>query len=148
MLPRMSEIRGATLTDIPRLREIRAAVRENVLRTPGLVTLADYEAHIVGRGRTWVAELDGHIVGFAAADGETASIWALFVDPEYAGRGLGRLLLAPAVAWLFDRGAQRIALSTEPGTRAEAFYRAAGWSVTGTTASGELSFELRRRTSH
>ena len=134
----------ATSTDISRLQEIRAAVRENVLSNPALVTLADYEAHIHGRGRTWVAEHDGHIVGFTSADRETASIWALFVDPAHAGRGHGRRLLDRAVAWLWDCGAPRIVLSTDPGTRAESVYRAAGWTVTGTTASGELKFELRR----
>jgi GNAT superfamily N-acetyltransferase len=140
----MSVVRMANSSDIPRLQEIRAIVRENVLRNPGLVTLADYEAHIAGRGRTWVAEDDGRIVGFASADRETASIWALFVDPGHAGRGHGRRLLDRAVAWLWDCGAQRIVLSTEPGSRAEAVYRAAGWIVTGTTTSGELKFELRR----
>jgi GNAT superfamily N-acetyltransferase len=118
----MSGIRMATSTDISRLQEIRAAVRENVLSNPALVSLADYEAHIHGRGRTWVAEHDGHIVGFTSADRETASIWALFVDPAHAGRGHGRRLLDRAVDGL----------------------GAAGWTVTGTTASGELKFELRR----
>lgn len=140
----MSGLRSATLADIPRLREIRAAVRENVLSTPGRVTVADYEAHIIGHGRTWVAEHDGRIVGFASADGATASIWALFVDPDHAGHGHGRRLLDAAVAWLWAAGAAAIVLTTGPGTRAEAVYRAAGWTVTGTTASGELAFELRR----
>lgn len=140
----MSAIRMATLSDIPRLQEIRAAVRENVLNNPALVTLADYHAHIDGRGRTWVAEHDGEIVGFSSADRETASIWALFVDPAHAGRGHGRRLLDQAVAWLWACDAPRIVLSTEPGSRAESVYRAAGWLVTGTSPSGELKFELRR----
>lgn len=140
----MRSIRPAVLADIPRLQQIRAAVRENVLRNPARVTLADYEAFIAGKGRTWVAEVDGHIVGFSSADGNDASIWALFVDPAHAGRGHGQRLLAPAVAWLWDRGAPQIVLSTEPGTRADRFYRAGGWIETGVTDHGELTFVLPR----
>ncbi len=139
-----SSHRLATLADIPRLQEIRAAVRENVLRTPGRVTVADYEAHIEGRGRTWVAEHDGRIVGFASADGDTATIWALFVDPAHEGHGHGRRLLALAVAWLWASGAETISLSTEPGTRAEHFYKTAGWTVGEPTPHGEQTFSLRR----
>lgn len=140
----MTTVRGATLSDIPRLQQIRSAVRENVLQNPGRVTLTDYEDHIHGRGRTWVAEQDGQIVGFSSADGQAAAIWALFVDPDHTGRGHGRSLIAPAVAWLWSSGAERIVLDTAPRTRAEAFYRAAGWTVTGTTAHGELVFTLHR----
>ena len=136
-------LREATLHDIPRLQEIRAAVRENVLSNPALITLADYEAHIVGHGRTWVAEVDDRIVGFCSADGERATIWALFLDPAHEARAYGRRLLGGAVEWLWSRGATAIALTTAPGTRAERFYRAAGWTVTG-MVGGEYRFVLAR----
>jgi len=136
-------LREATPRDIPRLQEIRGAVRENVLSNPALVTLGDYEAHILGHGRTWVAEVDGEIVGFSSADGERATIWALFIDPAHEARGLGRQLLARAVEWLWSRGAAEIALTTAPGTRAERFYRAAGWTVTGMVGR-EYRFVLAR----
>src|SRR5688500_18903635 len=104
-------LREARLDDIPRLREIRAAVRENVLNNPGLVTTRDYEEHIAGYGRTWVCERDGAIVGFASADGRTATLWALFVDPAHERRGVGRELLARAVEWLWRRGAAAVRLT-------------------------------------
>ena len=66
----MPTVRLATRDDIPRLQVIRAEVRENVLRNPGRVTTRDYEEHIDGRGRTWVAEIAGTLVGFVSADGE------------------------------------------------------------------------------
>lgn len=66
----MPTIRPASRAEIPRLQTIRAAVRENVLRNPGRVTVRDYEEHIDGHGRTWVAEEGGAIVGFVSADGE------------------------------------------------------------------------------
>ena len=49
----MSQIRLATLADIPRLSEIRLAVRENQLSNPGRITVADYEDYVAGRGRSW-----------------------------------------------------------------------------------------------
>lgn len=134
-------IRPASRDDIPRLQEIRAAVRENVLRNPGRVTTRDYEEHIDGRGRTWVAERDGAIVGFVSADGEKHWLWALFVDPAHEGRGVGRALLPAALAWLRERGAASVGLTTEPGTRAEQFYRAAGFVARG-VEHGELRFDF------
>jgi len=47
-------LREARLADIPRLETIRAAVRENRLSDPRLVTPRDHEEHILGAGRTWV----------------------------------------------------------------------------------------------
>lgn len=132
-------LRPATREDIPQLQLVRTAVRENVLRTPGKVTVRDYEEHIDGRGRTWVAERDGVIVGFVAVDGDKHWMWALFVDPAHEGRGIGRALLAPALAWLRARGAASVSLTTEPGTRAERFYRAAGFVAQG-LEHGELKF--------
>jgi len=140
----MSQIRLATLQDIPRMSEIRLAVRENRLSDPGRVTVADYEDFVHGRGRSWVLEQDGQIVGFSAADGETATIWALFVDPAHEARGHGRRLLQPALEWLWSRGAASVGLSTAPGTRADRFYRAGGWQVTGTSPHGEVEFALGR----
>lgn len=134
-------IRPATRLDIPQLQRVRAAVRENVLRTPGKVTVRDYEEHIDGRGRTWVAEHDGAIVGFVSVDGATSWLWALFVDPDHEGRGLGRALLAAALAWSRERGAASLELTTEPGTRAERFYRAAGFVAQG-LEHGERRFSL------
>jgi len=137
-------IRLATLHDIPRMSEIRLAVRENQLSNPGRITRADYEDFVTGRGRSWVREQDGQIVGFSAADGESATIWALFVDPPHEGRGHGRALLAAAVDWLWARGATSIGLDTAPRSRADRFYRAGGWIVVGTSPHGELKFALPR----
>lgn len=136
----MPTIRPANYADIPRLQVIRAAVRENVLRNPGRVTTRDYEDHIDGRGRTWVAEIAGEVVGFVSADGLQQWLWALFVDPEYEGRGVARALLAAALAWLRERGATSVGLTTAPDTRAERFYRAAGFVAKG-LEHGELRFE-------
>lgn len=136
----MPTIRLATRADIPLLQVIRAAVRENVLRNPGRVTTRDYEEHIDGRGRTWVAEDGGEIVGFVSADGVQHWLWALFTEPGHEGRGVARALLPEALAWLRERGAARVGLTTEPDTRAERFYRAAGFVARG-LEHGEIRFE-------
>jgi GNAT superfamily N-acetyltransferase len=94
--------------------------------------------------RGWVAEAERRIVAFSIANRETSSIFALFVLPEYEGRGLGAELLTRAVNWVWDREADVIWLTTSAGTRAARFYERAGWTKTGEGASGELRFELGR----
>jgi GNAT superfamily N-acetyltransferase len=136
-------IRTAVLDDIAAMQRVRGSVRENRLSNPATVQARHYE-QMLRSGRGWVCELDGTIVGFAIADLLTASVWALFVDPACERRGIGRQLHAAMVAWLFASGIPRITLTTEPGTRAERFYRAAGWTVVGEAPNGELCLALDR----
>ena len=135
-------IREAQLTDIPALMEIRFAVKENVLNNPGLVAYADYVDYLTRRGKGWVAEVDGRIVGFAIADLQDHSIWALFVHPDFDRQGLGRALHDTMLNWYFAQSAEPVWLSTAPGTRAEGFYRRAGWRETGRTKSGDVRVEM------
>jgi len=132
-------IRNATDADIPRIVEIRAAVRENRLRDPSRVTLADIQWFIANPG-IFVWQEDGRIVGFAAADPRNGNIWALFMDQAYEGRGFARHLFRRACEVLENAGCQRMWLTTTPGTRAEKFYRKAGWTVAGTDGD-QLVFE-------
>ena len=136
------QLREAELADILRLAEIRLAVRENPLNTPSLVTEADYVDYLTRRGKGWVAEREGRIVGFGIADLLGHSIWALFVHPEYDRQGIGRALHDAMLRWYFGHTREPLWLSTAPGTRAEGFYRRAGWRETGRTASGEVRFAL------
>jgi GNAT superfamily N-acetyltransferase len=132
-----SMIRTATVTDIPRLREIRESVRENRLSDPSRVTLADYDWHIA-HAPIHVWEDDGVIKGLSAGDPRDGSIWALFVDPTFKGRGIGQALAATnSIAAAGHRVAK---LSTEPGTRAERFYLRNGWMAKGRTERGEVIF--------
>ncbi len=137
-------IRFATLADIPAMHVVRMGVRENVLVTPGLVTHDSYRAILEdeARGPGWVAEMDGRIVGFSVADLRERNLWALFLNPDFEKRGLGRQLLARAVAWLFACGAPEIWLTTAPGSRAEHFYRAAGWTARGADRHGDIRFTM------
>lgn len=120
--------------------EIRAGVRENRLRDPSRVKLEDVRWY-VGNPGLFVWEEDGKIVGFSAADPRNGNIFALFIEEKYEGRGIGRALLERACNVLIEARCPRIWLTTWPGTRAERFYRKAGWRVTGAD-NGNLVFEL------
>ena len=98
-----------------------------VVHTPGEVR--EWAEHVLIPTRmTWVAKVDGRIVGVAAVhDG-----WLdqLYVLPEAQGHGVGRSLLDVAKEhsggrlrlWVFSRN-----------TRAQRFYARAGFVVTGAT---------------
>lgn len=135
-------IRQATRNDIPALVMVRAAVKENILTTT--ITHERIAEGLDVRGRGWVAEHEGQIVGFSMADREESMIWALFLLPEYERRGLGRMLLERAVEWLWLEGCERIWLTTESASRAEGFYSHLGWDKTGITEKGEIRFEIQR----
>jgi RimJ/RimL family protein N-acetyltransferase/GNAT superfamily N-acetyltransferase len=133
-------LRAATPADLPRLAEIRGAVRENQLDTPGLVTEADYLATIA-RGTCWVWEDGDGVQGFASgAPGDDALVWALFVHPTAERRGAGSALLARLTDELWRRGYRQLTLDTRSGTRAEQLYRAAGWTEVGRTPRGDVLF--------
>jgi GNAT superfamily N-acetyltransferase len=132
-------IRRARLDERDRISEIRFAVKENQLGDPSRVTDADYVWFTDNPG-IWVWEEDGEILGFSAADTRDGTIWALFIDPRHEGRGIGRALFKAACDVLRQAGHRTALLTTDPGTRADRFYQAAGWTALGTSISGELIF--------
>jgi GNAT superfamily N-acetyltransferase len=141
-LPPGAVLRQATRDDVAAMQRVRHAVRENRLVST-VIADEDVRHYIEDRGRGWVVETHGAVTSFGVADLVTGSIWALFVEPGFERRGYGRALLEAAVQWLRECGVSTIWLTTEVGTRAERFYRAAGWQEAGLTASGERRFELR-----
>lgn len=140
-------LRLATPEDSPELWRVRYAVTENTL-TPGRIPETALRDYLEDYGRGWVIELTPapnlRIAGFSIGDARDGNIWALFVDPALHGQGHGRRLHDVMVDWLFAQGLTRLHLGTEPDSRAEAFYRRAGWRPTddGLDAHGDKSFEL------
>lgn len=134
--------RRATEADIDGMSRVRMAVQENRLSDPLRVTHAMYREMLLEKGAGWVCEAQGEVAGFAIVDLSCSNIWALFVDPLYEKKGIGRQLHDLMVSWSFAVGQSRLWLSTDPGTRAEVFYRKAGWGEAGTEQSGEIRFEL------
>ncbi len=126
--------------DVPDMQDIRMSVRENQLISMVISEDEVVEAiEVTGRG--WVVEQDGKVVGFGIANRQERNIWALFFDPEHEGKGYGRQVLDEMTRWLWSVGDEPIWLSTDPGTRAESFYRKADWIKTGMMPNGEVRFE-------
>lgn len=136
--------RNATTNDIPHLHRVRLSVTENALSNPELITENDYREFLEQRGKGWVCETEGAIVGFAIADLQGRNIWALFLDPAFERRGIGRALHTLMLDWYFSQTGDAVWLSTAPQSRAEGFYRTAGWNEAGTYGKGELRFEMCR----
>ncbi|RQO31850.1 GNAT family N-acetyltransferase [Taibaiella sp. KBW10] len=135
-------LRIATLEDIPQMQRIRNTVTENTLSDPGLVTDADYREYMCSRGKGWVCDWNGEIVGFAIADMQDHNVWALFVKTGWAQKGIGRQLHDTLLDWYFAQTKETLWLGTAPATRAETFYRKAGWLETGRHGQGEIKFEM------
>jgi len=134
--------REAQVQDIKQLQAVRHLVKENVLSNPALVTDKDCEEFITIRGKGWVCEMDNRIVGFAIADLKEHNIWALFIQPEYEGKGIGKELHNRMMNWYFDQTTTTVWLGTAPGTRAEKFYAKMGWRAVGIVNKGEVKFEM------
>jgi GNAT superfamily N-acetyltransferase len=135
-------VRAATEFDIEAMHRVRLAVRENRLSDPERIRPEHYREMLARRGRGWVCEVDGRIVGFGVADLARSNIWALFVEPEFEQRGIGRRLHDAMLDWLFASGAERVWLTTAPNSRAERFYRRARWQYAGAEPSGEARYEI------
>jgi GNAT superfamily N-acetyltransferase len=138
-------LRQATTEDIAGIQHVRRSVRENRLVST-VISDDDVRRAIEESGRAWVVESDDEVVGFAIGNAASGNIWALFVHPEHERRGYGRQLHDAMVAWLWSHGLDHLWLTTEPGTRAQRFYEAAGWQLVGPTAGGEVRYELHRET--
>jgi len=83
-----------------------------------------------------VAEAAGDVAGFASvgpARGESGGeLYAIYVDPEHWGEGLGRALIAAAEEQLAEAGfAEAILWVLGENPRARRFYEAAGWEYDG-----------------
>jgi len=143
-------IRDATIEDIPAIFDIRVSVRENCATRLQLEQLGINEetvrAAISTEGHGWIAEDSGYAVGFSIADLQEGSVFALYVRPEYEGRGYGEKLLAAAVDWLFGKGFPRVWLAVGADTRAHRFYLKRGWTPTGRIEpNGDIELALTFR---
>jgi ribosomal protein S18 acetylase RimI-like enzyme len=134
-----------------------AAVRQgwtylsDLVRKP-MFTLQEWEQDIADHADPnllLVAVNDSNeIVGFTAVHPKEGEMFLLFVHPDQAGRGIGRLLLTAADAALRAAGCREAFLFThEQNGRALAVYRAAGYcsdgSVRESNFRGTVMRELR-----
>jgi len=112
----------------------------------------------------WVAERAGHVIGFAATEPSrdldaglgVSELYAIYVEPEVVGTGVGRVLFARAVDHLWQGGYTAATLWVlEENTRARRFYEHAGWRPDGATKTErwrgvdltEVRYRVERRES-
>ena len=136
--------REAKIEDINQIQIVRNAVKENVLSNPNLVTDKDCEEFLFDRGKGWVCEIENQIVGFAIADLKESNIWALFLKPEFEGKGIAAKLQSMMLDWYFANGKDYVWLGTSPNTRAEKFYLKSGWTKNGMHGTQEVKFEMTK----
>ena len=74
----------------------------------------------------YVIEKDSQVIGFyqLIADGERMELEHMWVMPQYMRQGIGKQLMAHAIAQAKERGATKITIDTEPN--ATAFYLSCG----------------------
>jgi len=120
-------IRSFTEADRPFLRTLFLAVRRHNWRwlDDSHWQLEDFDSVILGE-TVWVAELDGHRVGFAGVLENDNFLHSLYVDPAYQGRGVGGALLEKVQGRFSSTGALKCLLMNKA---AQAFYLKHGWKI-------------------
>ena len=137
--------RVAKIEDIKQIQIVRNSVKENTLSNPELVTDLDCKDFMFNRGKGWVCEIKNIVVGFAIADLKEENIWALFLLPEFEGKGIGKKLQEIMLEWYFATGKENVWLGTSPNTRAEKFYENTGWKRNGMHGKNEVKFEMSKQ---
>lgn len=101
-----------------------AGDHDNLLARPEYLILGPEG---LAEGRTYVAEEEGSLVGFATwiEAGGTFELEDLFVDPGWRRRGIATALVNGIVEVLRVRGVERLEVTANP--HALGFYRAAGF---------------------
>ncbi|WP_336021793.1 GNAT family N-acetyltransferase [Halobellus salinisoli] len=126
--------RPAAASDIPRLVEIhRRAVREigsgyyTNRQIKAWTAEAREDAYPIADSEVvLVAERDGTVVGFGQLTVERPEIAKLFVDPDYAGDGVGASLLAELERVAVERGVSELFLDSS--LNAANFYHRNGYT--------------------
>jgi GNAT superfamily N-acetyltransferase len=145
-------IRAAIAEDIETLFSIRTSVRENYQSRAELaqigVTPESVATLLKTVCRAWLAEVDRQPVGFSMANAAEKTVFALFILPEYEGRGIGKQLLTVAEDWLWSMGCIEIWLLTgaDLSLRAHGFYQHLGWQAVGETSDGHIRYIKRSAT--
>ena len=133
--------RQAIPEDIPQIQIVRNSVKENQLSNPNLIPDDLVEEFITKRGKGFVCEIDKKIVGFSIVDFVENNVWALFLLPEFEGKGIGKKIHQLMLDEYFSKTKETIWLSTEANSRAETFYKKQGWKNAGFHGN-EVKFEM------
>jgi GNAT superfamily N-acetyltransferase len=124
-------IRLGTSADLPAASSVyrraslsNAGDRDNLLAHPEYLILGPAG---LAAGRTYVAEEDGRLTGFATwvQTAGPAELEDLFVDPDFMRRGIATALVSRIAEVVRAQGAERLEVTANP--HALGFYRAAGF---------------------
>jgi ribosomal protein S18 acetylase RimI-like enzyme len=91
-----------------------------------------------------VAEVDGEVVGFvsvgaSASDDAEGELYAIYVQPDHWGTGVGRALMQAGEAELVRLGYRNVVLWVlDDNPRARRFYELAGWTADGRSEDLEI----------
>ncbi len=100
-------------------------------------TIADFVLRDGANGRIWLAERAGALVGCAAIalhESDAGQLRWVVVDPAERGEGLGKNLVALALAYCRDQGCRSVHLETTDGLPAsEKIYKKLGFHITSST---------------
>lgn len=132
--------RLATLDDANRLFELRRrSITELAPKAMSIVEAARWAEKLTVAGmerkirelEIWIAEVSETVVGWGAIRGERVE--GLYMDPEFAGRGIGTELLDLLEGLM--RGRDIPAVCAEASSNAETFYLRRGYERTGLRTS-------------
>jgi GNAT superfamily N-acetyltransferase len=131
---------------LPYFYEIRFSVEENLLHPHHIQYLLRKQAlDDINQGGGWICKVDNEYAGFCfAVFIPEAIVGGLFVKPEYQSIGIGSALISRVTEWCFSNGAEEIHLTTDPGSKAEGFYRHHGWVNIGSDEFGQIEFLKRK----
>lgn len=146
------EIRTAIAEDAAALPDIERSAGAAFRSIDGLewiaddeVMSADHHVSCIDEGTVWVAESDGHLVGFVTArvesDENSLHIIELSVENGQQGRGIGRKLMDATKIFSLENGLSAMTLTTFRDLAFnEKFYQKLGFR---TLAANELTVRLQ-----
>ena len=113
----------------------RCPIRRNLTACWPIPNTWSWSPEGLAEGRTYVAEEQGSLVGFAtwAEAGGIAELEDLFVDPVWRRRGIATALVSRIAQILRARGAESLEVTANP--HAMGFYRATGFVDCGITVT-------------
>lgn len=125
-------LRRATQADVATLTDVIASAYAPFLRL-GLPAVTEGIDDDIRDNLVWVAEVDGRVVGgIVIVLSKDAHIANLAVHPDAGGHGVGRALIARAIAAASEAGFAVIHLATHKDmVSTQRFYEALGWERAG-----------------
>ena len=147
------EIRKATPKDAPGIANVHVttwqfayrgqlpdAFLDSLSTEKRILTWQEILSNPSPRSTVWVAEAQGHILGFCAvgpsqdddATPETGHLYAIYIDSNHMGQGIGSKLMARGLETLKEQAFKQATLWVlDTNEKTRKFYESKGWSEEG-----------------